>query len=85
MGRLVRKARGSAALDSQIRPGSNQHSRQLGVTGTMAMRHASMTQWARVRVETTPPQPGVTFGSWLTTVGGEPGLAMRPGDTVGLP
>jgi hypothetical protein len=38
----------------------------------------------RLRVETSPPQPEITFGSWLTTTGGSVGLGRRPGDFVSL-
>jgi hypothetical protein len=54
-----------------------------GVYGAMVRAVNPQAQWVRVRVETTPPQPGIVFGSWLTTAGSVGGLATRAGDVTG--
>jgi hypothetical protein len=48
-----------------------------GVNGSLARTINPTALYARLRVTTTPPQPGVVFGSWLTTEGGPFGLASR--------
>jgi hypothetical protein len=53
-----------------------------GVYGGMVRSINSQAKYVRVRVETTPPQPGIVFGSWLTTAGSVGGVGARAGDTL---
>ena len=65
-------------------PAGDTQTRQLlaGVYGGMVREVNPYARYVRVRVETTPPQPGIVFGSWLTTAGSVGGIAARPGDII---
>jgi hypothetical protein len=65
-------------------PAGETQPRQLlaGVYGGMVRAANPQAQYVRVRVETTPPQPGIVFASWLTMTGSVGGIAARAGDQV---